>query len=254
MDVSQLLRALGLQQAYQAYQQNIGEPFAAVVGGAGRGYLGLDKPEYGGLLSEEAYKTGQALGYMPAIGAPAGAFKAAAQAPELLGLLGSVVGTKNLINVFDMLKFGKGYEFDDIGNLITKPNKTIAFGEPDNFTLVREYDGNKLNVHAGKSNLEDGFYSANYDVDPGFPKSTGQLSNMYLEAMSVAQKDGSGWISDSIRSNETNKLYNRLIDAGIPFKKTESGKFFIEGNDLEKIDLEKIALQLQEMYKSKNKK
>lgn len=84
MDMNQLLRALGLQQAYQAYQQNIGEPFAAVVGGAGRGYLGLDKPEYGGLLSEEAYKTGQAMGNMPAVGAPAGAFKAAAKAPGLL--------------------------------------------------------------------------------------------------------------------------------------------------------------------------
>jgi hypothetical protein len=87
MDMNQLLRALGLQQAYQAYQENIGEPFAAVVGGAGRGYLGLDQPSYGGLLSQEAYKTGQAMGYMPGIGAPAGAFKAAAQAPEALGTL-----------------------------------------------------------------------------------------------------------------------------------------------------------------------
>jgi hypothetical protein len=115
MDMSQLLRALGLQQAYQAYQQNIGEPFAAVVGGAGRGYLGLDKPEYGGLLSDEAYKTGQAMGYMPAIGAPAGAFKAAAQAsgllsdaaqflrnlnPEQMGLLG-VAASKGIKGKID---------------------------------------------------------------------------------------------------------------------------------------------------------
>lgn len=88
MDVSQLLRALGLEQAYGAYQRNIGEPFAAMVGGAGRGYLGLDKPEYGGLLAEESYRTGQALGSMPGIGAPAGAFsvgaKAVAQVPGLL--------------------------------------------------------------------------------------------------------------------------------------------------------------------------
>lgn len=88
MDINQLLRSLGLQQAYQAYQQNIGEPFAAAVGGAGRGYLGFDKPEYGGLLGEEAYRMGQAMGNMPGLGAPAGAFKvgmqAAAKAPGLL--------------------------------------------------------------------------------------------------------------------------------------------------------------------------
>jgi hypothetical protein len=125
MDMNQLLRALGLQQAYQAYQQNIGEPFAAVVGGAGRGYLGLDKPEYGGLLSEEAYKTGQAMGYMPAIGAPAGAFKAAAQAPGLLsdaaqflrnlspeqmGLLGITAfhGSPHRFGKFDASKIGTG--------------------------------------------------------------------------------------------------------------------------------------------------
>ena len=90
MDLSQLLRALGLQQAYQSYQQNVGEPFAAVVGGGTRGMLGLDRPEYGGLLGQEAYRTGQAIGNMPAVSAPVGAFKAAAQAPELLSLLGTV--------------------------------------------------------------------------------------------------------------------------------------------------------------------
>jgi hypothetical protein len=125
MDMNQLLRSLGLQQAYQAYQQNIGEPFAAVVGGAGRGYLGLDKPEYGGLLSEESYRMGQAMGNMPAVGMPAGAFKAAAQAPGLLsdaaqflrnlspeqmGLLGITAfhGSPHRFSKFDASKIGTG--------------------------------------------------------------------------------------------------------------------------------------------------
>lgn len=120
MDISQLLRSLGLPQAYQAYQQNIGEPFAAMVGGAGRGYLGFDRPDYGGLLAEESYRTGQALGNMPGIGAPAGAFKvgaqAAAQVPSLLadavqmmkanpeaGLLASVVpGASRIFKTSDI--------------------------------------------------------------------------------------------------------------------------------------------------------
>lgn len=87
MDLSQLLRALGLQQAYQSYQQNIGQPFANVAGPFGRGLLGLERPEYG---QEQAYRTGQAVGNMPAVSAPVGAFKAAMQAPELLSLLGTV--------------------------------------------------------------------------------------------------------------------------------------------------------------------
>jgi len=104
MDMSQLLRALGLQQAYQSYQQNIGQPFANVAGPFGRGLLGLDRPEYG---EEQAYRTGQAVGNMPAVSAPVGAFKAAMQAPglladatqmapELLGMLGTVVGKGKL--------------------------------------------------------------------------------------------------------------------------------------------------------------
>jgi hypothetical protein len=101
MDMNQLLRALGLQQAYQAYQQNIGQPFANVAGPFGRGLLGLDKPEYG---EEQAYRTGQAVGNMPAVSAPVGAFKAAVQAPELFGLLGSVA-PKMGAKVFDLLGY-----------------------------------------------------------------------------------------------------------------------------------------------------
>lgn len=81
MDIPQLLRALGLQQAYQSYQQNIGQPFANIAGPFGRGLLGLERPEYG---EEQAYRTGQAMGNMPAVSAPVGAFKALAQIPGLL--------------------------------------------------------------------------------------------------------------------------------------------------------------------------
>ena len=122
MDMSQLLRALGLQQAYQSYQQNIGQPFANVAGPFGRGLLGLDRPEYG---EEQAYRTGQAVGNMPAVSAPVGAFKAAMQAPglladatqmakqigpELAGLLGLTAfhGSPHRFSKFDASKIGTG--------------------------------------------------------------------------------------------------------------------------------------------------
>lgn len=103
MDLSQLLRALGLQQAYQSYQQNIGQPFANVAGPFGRGLLGLERPEYG---QEQAYRTGQALSNMPGTGAPAGLLKAAAQMPELASLLGAIVpglkGVQKAVDTYGM--------------------------------------------------------------------------------------------------------------------------------------------------------
>ena len=79
-------RGVGLLDAYRQY---VGDPFASMVGGAARGYLGLDKPTY---ANEEAYRTAQAIGNMPGFGAPAGIFKAAANAPEVIAALGGLLG------------------------------------------------------------------------------------------------------------------------------------------------------------------
>lgn len=77
-----------------AYRRYIGDPFAAVAGGGVRGFFGLEPPDYGGDTAMQAYKTGQAVGNMPGIGAPAGAFKAAAQfAPEAATFIGALAKT-----------------------------------------------------------------------------------------------------------------------------------------------------------------
>lgn len=76
------------------YQRYIGQPFAAVAGGGGRGFLGLEPPSYGGDVARQAYRTGQAVGNMPGVGAPAGAFKAATQfAPEAAMFIGAMAKT-----------------------------------------------------------------------------------------------------------------------------------------------------------------
>jgi hypothetical protein len=165
MDMSQLLRALGLQQAYQAYQQNIGEPFAAVVGGAGRGYLGLDKPEYGGLLSDEAYRTGQAMGYLPALGAPAGAFKAAAQAPGLLS---------------DAAQFLRNLSPEQMGLL----GITAYHGSPHRFS---KFNASKIGTGEGAQMYGHGLYFAESPnvaktYSPRSPIYEENLSNMYSKA------------------------------------------------------------------------
>lgn len=75
------------------YRERIGDPFASLLGGALRGYVGLEKATY---ADDEAYRTAQALGNMPGIGAPAGVVKAAMNAPDAVlaagGLLGKGVG------------------------------------------------------------------------------------------------------------------------------------------------------------------
>jgi len=82
--LEELLRAINPVDTYQRY---IGQPFANVAGPFGRGFLGLQRPEYG---SEQAYRTGQAVSNMPAAGIPAGAFKAAMQAPEAIGAVAAI--------------------------------------------------------------------------------------------------------------------------------------------------------------------
>jgi hypothetical protein len=85
----------GMRSAVDLYQRMIGQPAAQLIGGGVRGFLGLDVPSYATDLGREAYRTGQAMGNMPGIGAPAGAFKAAAMGaqalPAVAGELGRMV-------------------------------------------------------------------------------------------------------------------------------------------------------------------
>lgn len=165
MDINQLLRSLGLQQAYQAYQQNIGEPFAAVVGGAGRGYLGLDKPEYGGLLAEETYRMGQAMGNMPGIGAPAGAFKVGAQAAaNVPGLLADAVQMMRANPEAGLLAI-TGYH-----------------GSPHRFS---KFDASKIGTGEGAQMYGHGLYFAE---SPNVAKTYSPRSPIYEENLSSLYK------------------------------------------------------------------
>ena len=79
----------GLLSVPQMYQEYVGRPTASLLGGALYGYLGLEKPSYGG---EQAYRTAQAVGNMPVLGAPVGVLKAAMHAPEAAVAVGGLLG------------------------------------------------------------------------------------------------------------------------------------------------------------------
>ena len=157
MDMTELLRLLGLRQAYDAYQRNIGQPVANVAGPFGRGFLGLQQPEYG---SEQAYRTGQAVGNMPGPNVPAGAIKMAAQvpglldaiqaaknSPELTGLLGLTAyhGSPYRFSKFDPTKIGtgEGAQAYGYGHYFAEAPE-VAKGYRDKLSTNVTVDGAKL--------------------------------------------------------------------------------------------------------------
>jgi len=228
MDINQLLRSLGLQQAYQAYQQNIGEPFAAVVGGAGRGYLGLDKPEYGGLLGEETYRMGQAMGNMPGIGAPAGAFKvgmqAAAKAPGLLadavqmmkanpeaGLLAitGYHGSPYKFTKFDASKIGSGEGAQSYGHGLYFAESPTTAGQYKMSTAVDKYE-----TSAGpfrSSDLVDALVANSGQIEPKLQSSYMAKANEVVRDLIMGSSADD--IAKSIRESKYARTYAGLADA-----------------------------------------
>jgi hypothetical protein len=100
----QMTRRGLLDPVVDAYNRYIGRPFASVAGGAINGYLGFDRPSF---ANEQVYRTAQALSGMPGVGAPAGIFKAAANAPEVIAALGGLLGAPKALN-----KMGKNGKID----------------------------------------------------------------------------------------------------------------------------------------------
>lgn len=84
-----------LMRAYQAYQQYVGQPFQQAVRGGVRGYFGLPLMSDASALGREAYRQGEALGFMPGVGMPAGAVRVAAEGmqalPSIAGDIGRVI-------------------------------------------------------------------------------------------------------------------------------------------------------------------
>jgi len=84
-----------LMRAYQAYQQYVGQPFQQAVRGGVRGYFGLPLMSDASALGREAYRQGEALGFTPGVGMPAGAVRVAAEGmqalPSIAGDIGRVI-------------------------------------------------------------------------------------------------------------------------------------------------------------------
>ncbi len=84
-----------MMRLYEAYQRRIGQPFAQAVRGGVRGYFGLPMMSDADAVGREAYRQGEALGFTPGVGMPAGAVRVAAEGvqalPSIAGDIGRVI-------------------------------------------------------------------------------------------------------------------------------------------------------------------
>lgn len=84
-----------LSSLYDLYQRRVGQPFQQAVRGGVRGYFGLPLMSDADPTGREAYRQGEALGYTPGVGMPAGAVRVAAEGvqalPSIAGDIGRVI-------------------------------------------------------------------------------------------------------------------------------------------------------------------
>jgi len=120
-----------LDPVVDAYNSYIGRPFASVAGGAINGYLGFDRPTF---ANEQVYRTAQALSGMPGVGAPAGIFKAAANAPEALVALGGLLGKTGVGKLAQSAPKLKAPQ--DQALEIARKNAVKMLGLPENNTAM----------------------------------------------------------------------------------------------------------------------
>lgn len=85
-----------LSSLYDLYQRRVGQPFQQAVRGGVRGYFGLPLMSDADPTGREAYRQGEALGYTPGVGMPAGAVRAVAEfAPQAAMFIGAAAKTWN---------------------------------------------------------------------------------------------------------------------------------------------------------------
>jgi hypothetical protein len=81
-----------LSSLYDLYQRRVGQPFQQAVRGGVRGYFGLPLMSDADPTGREAYRQGEALGYTPGVGMPAGAVRVAAEGVQALPAVAGEIG------------------------------------------------------------------------------------------------------------------------------------------------------------------
>ena len=186
----------GMRSAVDMYQRMIGQPAAQLIGGGVRGFLGLDVPSYATDLGREAYRTGQAMGNMPGIGAPAGAFKAAAMGaqalPAVAGEIGRIVSAMPTprqaaaLQAEDFLAYQRGIPVKDISPLTAYHGTPHRFPAEEGAPLGR-FRAEKIGSGEGAQAYGYGLYFAESpDVAKSYAQQLGDAKGV-LEAVPASK-------------------------------------------------------------------
>ena len=178
----------------------------------------------------------------------------------------------NLVNVENVSLNDYEPKTKKLNTTYAQPAEKDRFGYLQKFKLSRKMgDDQSINVYVGTDELGEDLPDPRFDPnDPPYmfgsyvdysgetaPKGTGALTQMTLEALEIVKRDKgkkSGWISEGIRSAETDAKYERLIAAGVPFQRTETGTYFLMPQDLQALDLSKVSDALNKKYGNRTPK
>ena len=151
-----------------------------------------------------------------------------------------------------------------------QPGQTYGSNVVENFALEREFENGtyiRVNVGADREffgDMPDDLYDpedpplmygssieqGGGDYDTPAPTGKGALTQMTLEALEIAKQNNGGWVSETWLSEQSVKKYERLIAAGVPFRK-ERNTYYILPQDLARVDLGKASDTLNKKYSGK---
>ncbi len=202
-----------------AYQRYVGDPFAGVIGGAARGMFGLPAPEYGGEIGREAYRTGQALGVMPAVAAPVGLARGLSKVP---------IAAERLLK--EQKYYGRPMQNASEGILTyMSPEKFLSLATAGTDVQKRAKDLKAFDV--AKFN-ED--YLPYLDITFGGKKASQVMSHEGRARATRAMLDGVEQIPVVIRSR--GQLFRDVEDLPTQIMR-EKSRSKIDLSDVEKVDL-----------------
>ncbi len=288
-----------MMRLYEAYQQRIGQPFAQAVRGGVRGYFGLPLMSDATAVGREAYRQGEALGFTPGVGAPAGAVRAAAEGiqalPAVAGEIGRVIAAmprspvavqaedfaryqrsippsdvsrmveplsyKEKLQEAANAAFGRAeIKLDADGNIIRTPGVSIIsggpgfLGGPPVWELSRDVDGGTVRFPAAvePTAVGEDVGTLSWAMEAlGDPKrGTGAATEMFLEVLAIGQKAGVKYKSDSVMSDASHALHERLKRAGVKFGR-ERNAYTLNEDQLAELDLPAIAEKVAKNAKEK---
>lgn len=156
-----------LARAYQTYQQHIGQPFQQAVRGGIRGYFGLPMMSDADPTGREAYRQGEALGYTPGVGMPAGAVRVAAEGvqalPSIAGDIGRVIAGMpsgaGAAQVEDFARYQRSIPPSDVSPLTAFHGTPHTF-EPTPANPLGEFRAAKIGSGEGAQAYGYGLYFA----------------------------------------------------------------------------------------------